>query len=161
MAQGLQAIEALAAAGSQVEAVTPERSLGADVDGMNHAAFQRIFAEQDVKITVNTRLASVTRQGNRLLATLGTDYADRQWTREVDQVVVEHATLPAEDLYFDLKPLSRNLGETDYPALTAGLPQTIATNPEGTFQLFRIGDAVASRNIHAAIYDALRHAKDF
>jgi hypothetical protein len=27
--------------------------------------------------------------------------------------------------------------------------------------LFRIGDAVASRNIHAAIYDALRLAKDF
>jgi N-methyl-L-proline demethylase len=26
--------------------------------------------------------------------------------------------------------------------------------------LFRIGDAVASRNIHAAIYDALRLVKD-
>ena len=24
------------------------------------------------------------------------------------------------------------------------------------FQLFRIGDAVAARNIHAAIYDAMR-----
>jgi hypothetical protein len=30
----------------------------------------------------------------------------------------------------------------------------------GAFQLFRIGDAVASRNIHAAIYDALRLCKD-
>jgi hypothetical protein len=28
------------------------------------------------------------------------------------------------------------------------------------FQLFRIGDAVASRNIHAAIFDALRLVKD-
>jgi hypothetical protein len=26
--------------------------------------------------------------------------------------------------------------------------------------LFRVGDAVASRNIHVAIYDALRLAKD-
>ena len=33
-------------------------------------------------------------------------------------------------------------------------------NPAGAFRLFRIGDAVASRNIHAAIFDALRLAKD-
>ena len=39
-------------------------------------------------------------------------------------------------------------------------PQTIVTNPEGSFRLFRIGDAVSSRNIHAAIYDALRLMKD-
>ncbi len=161
MAQGLQAIEVLAGAGSNVEAVTPERSLGVDVDGMNHAAFQRIFAEHDVKITVSTNLQSVVQQGNRLLATLGTDFADRTWTREVDQVVVEHATLPAEDLYFDLKPLSRNLGEVDQQALINGKPQTIDSNASGTFQLFRIGDAVASRNIHAAIYDGLRYAKEF
>lgn len=35
-------------------------------------------------------------------------------------------------------------------------PQGLATNPSGTYQLFRIGDAVASRNIHAAILDACR-----
>jgi len=27
--------------------------------------------------------------------------------------------------------------------------------------LFRVGDAVASRNIHAAIYDSLRLCKEF
>lgn len=161
MAQGLQAVEVLSTAGARVEAVTPERSLGVDVDGMNHAAFQRIFAENDVRITVSTKLQSVARQGNRLLATLGTDFADRTWSREVDQVVIEHATLPAEELYFDLKPLSQNFGEVDQRALIDGTPQTIASNPDGTFQLFRIGDAVASRNIHAAIYDGLRYAKDF
>jgi hypothetical protein len=31
-------------------------------------------------------------------------------------------------------------------------------NDAGTYQLFRIGDAVASRNIHAAMYDARRIA---
>jgi hypothetical protein len=36
----------------------------------------------------------------------------------------------------------------------------MSPNPEGRFQLFRIGDAVAARNTHAAIYDALRLAKD-
>ena len=38
--------------------------------------------------------------------------------------------------------------------------QAVATNPDGAFQLFRIGDAVSARNIHAAIYDALRLVKD-
>ena len=32
-----------------------------------------------------------------------------------------------------------------------------ARNPEGMFDLIRIGDAVHSRNIHAGIYDALRY----
>ena len=51
---------------------------------------------------------------------------------------------------------SRNLGEVDQPALLAARPQTLIRNAAGAYQLFRIGDAVASRNIHAAIYDALR-----
>ena len=45
-------------------------------------------------------------------------------------------------------------------ALIAGRPQAVATNPDGHFQLFRVGDAVSSRNIHAAIYDSLRLCKD-
>ena len=41
-------------------------------------------------------------------------------------------------------------------ALIAVEPQRVRTNPTGTYQLFRIGDAVTSRNVHAAVYDALR-----
>jgi len=47
----------------------------------------------------------------------------------------------------------------DYEALIAGRPQTVIRNPQGAYQLFRIGDAVAARNTHAAIYDALRLCK--
>ena len=64
--------------------------------------------------------------------------------------------VPNDELYLDLVPGSRNLGEVDHPALLAGRAQEVATHPEGAYQLFRIGDAVASRSIHAAIYDALR-----
>jgi hypothetical protein len=77
-------------------------------------------------------------------------------TRLVDQVIVENATAPLADIYFDLKEDSVNRGEVDHEAFVAGRPQARRTNPDGKFQLFRIGDAVASRNIHAAIYDALR-----
>jgi hypothetical protein len=32
----------------------------------------------------------------------------------------------------------------------------VRRNDTGTYQLFRIGDAVNSRNVHAAVYDAYR-----
>ena len=47
-----------------------------------------------------------------------------------------------------------------YEDLLDGRPQSVRRNEAGAFQLFRIGDAVAARNTHAAIYDALRLAKD-
>ena len=51
-------------------------------------------------------------------------------------------------------------GPVDHDALTEGAKQTLIRHEEGTFQLFRIGDAVSARNTHAAIYDALRLVKD-
>ena len=158
---GLQAAEYLAEAGSRVEIVTPERTLGVDVSGLNHVPYARAFAKAGVRVTINTRLVGIARRGNRLVATLGSDFGGGTAEREIDQAVIEHGTTPVDDLYFALKPLSRNRGEVDHRALIAGRPQAIATNPEGAFRLFRIGDAVASRNIHAAIYDGLRFAKEF
>lgn len=159
--QGMQIAEFLVEAGASLEVVTPERMFGVDVNGMNHAPYGRALAAHDAKITVNSQLQSIEKKGNRLLVTLGSEYSDRQSTREVDQVVIECATRPLDQLYFDLKPQSRNRGAVDHRDLIEGRAQTIATNPDGGFMLFRIGDAVASRNIHAAIYDGLRYAKDF
>ena len=156
----LQAAEFLAESGSTVELVTPERFFAVEIGGLNHAAYARVFHRRGVRITINTRLKSVRRQGNALIATLGSDYGDSVEERHVDQVVVEHGTLPMADLYEELKPLSVNLGEVDHRALLAGQPQEVVRNVDGRFRLFRVGDAVASRNIHAAIFDSLRLAKD-
>jgi len=108
----------------------------------------------------DTCLIEVSREGNQLIAVLKNEYSLEEEERAVDQVVIEHGTLPAAELYFALKPKSKNLGETDLRALIDGRPQAIETNPEGAFMLFRVGDAQASRNIHAAIYDSLRLCKD-
>ena len=159
--QGLQVAELLATSGSKLEVVTAERMFGVDVGGMNHAPYGRVFADKDVKITVNARLEAIEREGNRFVATIGSEYSQRKSKRAVDQVVVECATRALDELYFDLKPLSRNQGEVDHRALIEGREQKTNSNPKGQFMLFRIGDAVASRNIHAAIYDGLRYAKDF
>ena len=68
--------------------------------------------------------------------------------------------MPLDDLYFELKPFSSNVGAIDYEALVKGQRQAVLRNGEGEFQLYRIGDAVSARNTHAAIYDALRLMKD-
>ena len=161
MHPGMQAAELLAQAGASVEIVSPERFFAPEMGGLNHALYARAFHRLGVRVTINARLLSVRRDGNALVATVGSDYGSRTEERHVDQVVVEHATLPADELYWELRPLSCNLGEVDHAALLDGRAQTVVRNPDGRFRLLRLGDAVASRNIHAAIYDGLRYAKDF
>jgi 2,4-dienoyl-CoA reductase-like NADH-dependent reductase (Old Yellow Enzyme family)/thioredoxin reductase len=158
---GLQAADLISASGAKVEIVTPDRSFAPEVMAMNLVPYMRNLQKRDTTFTVTWRLKSVVRDGNRLRATLGSDYSDVQRDRLVDQVVVNHGTRPLDDLYFALKPLSRNLGEVDYTALAEGREQALAPNPDSPFRLFRIGDAVAARNTHAAIYDALRLVKTF
>lgn len=158
---GLQAAEWLADAGANLEIVTPERFFAPEIGGLNHVAYAECFQRNAVTITINTRLGGVRRSDNRLVAELTSDYGDGRIDRVVDQVVVEHGTLPLDDLYRELKDGSFNRGAVDYRALIAGRPQQITANPDGGYRLYRIGDAVSSRNIHAAIYDALRLCKDF
>ena len=155
--QGMGAAELIANAGSRLELVSPERFFAPEMGGMNHVPYMRAFHEKGVTVTINTRLRCVRREGNQLVATLSSDFAESwQAERRVDQVVVEHGTLPLDDLYLALKPLSKNLGAVDYERLVKGGDIFPARNPDGGFVAFRIGDAVASRNIHAAIYDGIR-----
>ena len=156
----LQAAEIAAQSGAKVEVMTPDRVFAPDIMAMNLVPYMRSLQDKDVTFTVTRRLLDVTRQGNKLRATIGTDYSDHSHETEYDQVVVNYGTMPLDDLYFELKPMSSNGGAVDQDALLAGKPQTTVRNPEGAFQLFRIGDAVSARNTHAAIYDALRLLKD-
>ncbi|MDV4169341.1 N-methyl-L-proline N-demethylase HpbA [Rhodovulum sp. FJ3] len=155
----LQAADVVSATGAHVEIVTPDRSFAPEVMAMNLVPYMRTLQARDVTFTVTWRLISVEREGNQLRATLGSDYGGMTQDRLVDQVVVNNGTRPLDDLYFDLKPRSRNLGAVDYEAFANGAPQEVAPNPDGAFRLFRIGDAVAARNTHAAIYDGLRLAR--
>ncbi len=157
---GLMAAEIAAGAGAKVEVMTPDRIFAPDIMAMNLVPYMRALQDKDVTFTVTRRLLDVARDGNKLKATIGTDYSDLKTEKNYDQVVVNYGTLPLADLYFSLKPKSSNLGAVDHDALIAGQAQTLQPNPDGAFQLFRIGDAVSARNTHAAIYDALRLMKD-
>jgi 2,4-dienoyl-CoA reductase-like NADH-dependent reductase (Old Yellow Enzyme family) len=157
---GFTAAEFIAASCSRLEIATPERTLAPEIGGTNYPAYFKAIATHGVTVALNLRLEKVARAGNKLHATLFNEYDKSHHERVVDQVVVEHGTLPLDDIYFALKPGSRNLGEVDYGALIENKPQDVDRNLQGDYALYRIGDAVASRNIHAAIYDALRLAKD-
>jgi len=153
----LMAAEAIATQGGRVEVMTRDRSFAPEVMGMNLVPYMRALQDKDTVFTVARTLKSLSKSGNQLEAQIGTDYMSHTEKRSYDQVIVNQGTLPLDQLYFDLKPLSRNLGEVDHGALTSGhgalFPQR---NPQASFDLYRIGDAVSARNIHAAIYDALR-----
>ena len=153
---GLQAAEVARAVGATVEVMTPDRTFAPEVMGMTLSRYLKTLIGDRVRLTIGRRLLGVERFGNRLRASVGSDYTETVDHAEYDQVVVNYGTVPLDDLYFDLRPASRNGGAVDHRALIDGRPQALAPNPDGAYQLFRIGDAVSSRNVHAAIYDAAR-----
>lgn len=157
---GMTTAEFLAGSGAEVEHVTPERTIAPDVGGTSYPPYFKALSDGGVRTTLNLRLVAVRRAGNGLVAVFADPYGRRTVEKPAEQVVVEAGALPVDDLYFALKPLSVNGGEVDHAALLAGRPQTLVRDPAGRFRLFRIGDAVAHRNIHAAIFDALRLMKD-
>ena len=80
--------------------------------------------------------------------------------RNVSSSENEHGTVPLDDLYEELRATSCNNGNVDMDKLLAGQPQMTADDHDSGFQLFRVGDAVSSRDIHCAILDSRRLCKD-
>jgi len=153
----LMAAEIIAQTGGHVEIMTRDRSFAPEVMAMNLVPYMRSLQDKNATFTVARTLLGLNRNGNLINARIGTDYSALEQHRDYDQVIVNQGTIPLDDLYFDLKPLSRNLGNTDQTALIANDGDVFPrSNSNGAFDLYRVGDAVSSRNIHAAIYDALR-----
>ncbi|HEX6658776.1 MAG TPA: N-methylproline demethylase, partial [Ilumatobacter sp.] len=156
----LSAAELIARSGANLEIVTPERMFAVEIGGLNHVPYARAFNECETRITLHQKVLAVRRVNGKLEVELGSEQSKHRTCRLVDWVVVDHGTAALDDLYFELKEASSNRGAVDYGALMEGRKQSLVRNPEGTYQLFRIGDAVSSRNVHAAVYDALRLVKD-
>ncbi|HAU41468.1 MAG TPA: N-methylproline demethylase [Gammaproteobacteria bacterium] len=153
---GMTTAEFLAQSGCTLEYLSPEMMIAPDIGGSNHPAYLRSLYENGVTITLNQKLTGITREDDGLSATVYNEYTDSNSTRRFDQIICDSGTLPADELYFELKANSINLGEVDQDALLAGERQHQVNNPDGSYRLFRVGDAGASRKIHAAILDSLR-----
>ncbi|MGA0531662.1 FAD-dependent oxidoreductase [Hansschlegelia sp. KR7-227] len=150
--------ELLAKRGCLVEIATHDRMVAEEVGTTNQPIHLRELYKLGVVMTPNMELIEIYPEGNRLVAALRNTMTDAEEERVVDRVVVEHGTLPVDALYHGLKAGSVNKGQTDQGAIVRGEPQPYALSQ--AYALYRIGDAVAGRNIHAAIYDALRLCKD-
>jgi len=152
----LTAVEHLLDTASSIEIVTVDAAIGHDVGHTVLPDYLRRFYRAGVRITPDCELLGVQRAGGQLQATLRNTYSDETATRLVDQVVVEQGTEPISEVYDELRQSSRNRGQTDLEALAVGDVQPAVVDGSTGFALFRVGDAVAHRGVHSAIYDARR-----
>ncbi len=161
---GMSAADYLAQKGSLVELVTDDIKPGVGVGGTTFPTYYRSLYDKEVILTSDLILEKVYREGDQLVALLANEYTGQEEERVVDQVVIENGTHPDESLYYALKDDSINRGQIDIEALYAGTVQPVLAqldaNPGSGYVLWRLGDCVAQRNVHAAIYDGLRLCKD-
>ncbi|MEZ5776367.1 MAG: NADH:flavin oxidoreductase [Hyphomicrobiaceae bacterium] len=151
----LIAAEKVMAAGKSARIFTLDDHLGMDLHGAEQTFWKRRTHQIGLPLVFDQRLVGVTRRGNRLVAHFINELTDETREEEVDQILVENGTMPVAELWQGLRAGARNDGSTDLDALVAGKPQPAMAGREG-FELHRIGDAVSSRNVFAAIHDALR-----
>ena len=143
--------------------MTPDRMVAEDVGVTNHAIHLRNLYATGVTILPDRRLLSLERDGNQIKATNQNEYSAQDESRLYDQVVIEAGTVPLDDLYEELVSHSVNAGQSDIGSLIEGRRQPCLAGsrmPRAGFSLFRIGDCVSARGIHAAMLDANRICKE-
>jgi len=146
----------LAENGRDVQFVTIDDNVGLEMEYSARVVYRKRFAQNGVRTTIDHQLVRIERSGNQLVATFRHELTGEAMALTGSQVVVEHGTLPVDDLFHALRGRSANDGVSDIDALLAGRRQLPTPPADGQFELHRIGDAVTSRNVHGAIYDALR-----
>ena len=150
----LTAAEAIRRAGGEVAFFGLDGHLAMEMSYAEQVIWRRRNYEIGIEPRLDRRLERVTREGNRLRVTFRNELTDEAEEHETGRIVVEHGTRPADALFHGLADRSSNRGALDQQALLAGAPQPEAA--DDGFRLFRIGDAVSSRNIYAAVLDAFR-----
>ncbi|MEM7376735.1 MAG: FAD-dependent oxidoreductase [Pseudomonadota bacterium] len=148
--------DALVHTGCRLDIATPDRMLLQDLGPTTSSVALRALSAGGAAFSPLRELVAVARDGNRLRATLRDVLTQDSDDRLVDHVVSEHGGLPNDAVFLDLVPRSRNRGQLDLDAMIAGRGPFPDRDRDGTFMLARVGDAVARRNLHAAVLDALR-----
>lgn len=143
----------LAERGHTVQFVTIDDNVALEMAYSERVIYRKRFAQNGVRVVTDQQLLGVHAVGNRLEATFRHELTGALASLTAAQVVVERGTAPVTEVFDSLRPLSANDGVTVIGPLLAGTPQP---RLRGGFELHRIGDAVTSRNVHAAMYDAMR-----
>ncbi|MBB4571631.1 2,4-dienoyl-CoA reductase-like NADH-dependent reductase (Old Yellow Enzyme family) [Rhizobium leucaenae] len=147
----------LASEGASVCVATPDDALAIETPYPDKVGFRKRIAERGVRSLVDIRLVRVYRTAGKLIAVFRNEFTQAETEIATDQVIIENGTVPAEDVYQDLKPKSANQGVTDIALLLGDTTMDVLpTEAKAHFELHRIGDAIASRDIYASIQDAYR-----
>ena len=146
----------LAEHGREVQFVTIDEYVAMEMEYPSRTIYRKRFAERGVRVTTDNTLERVRQVGNRLVATFRHELTGATMELSASQIVIEHGTVPVTELFDALRGASVNDGVTELEALLERRPQLVVPPRGGAFELHRIGDAVTSRNVHGAVYDALR-----
>ena len=146
--------EFLARQGKKVDLVMLDDVPGKELDYSEQSSWKKRIAQEHIPTHAEYGLSAVTRDGNGLAAVFTHELTGEEMKIACDTVTVETGTLPVDDVYQELRSASANDGFLDLDAFVAGEPQP-SLDLDG-MSLFRIGDAAASRNVAAAVFDALR-----
>ena len=136
--------------------MTLDEQVGAELGYAEKPVHRKRLYRLGVSLHHDLMLLSVVRKDGRLSAGFRNDLTDETVEMLADQVVVERGTLPLDEVYQALRADARNHGVTDLEAIVRGRPQPDAAG-DG-YLLYRVGDAVSSRSLHAALFDAYRLA---
>ncbi len=146
--------EQLARAGKQVQLFMVDDLPAKELAYGERVVWKKRLAEEGIVPVGDHSLVSVERKGNGLVATVVSDLTGASLRIEAATVVVETGVLPVDEVFGTLCGGAVNRGQMDLDALAEGRPQP-GLEAEG-YTLFRIGDAAGSRNVQAAMFDAMR-----
>ncbi|MCT8267136.1 MULTISPECIES: NADH:flavin oxidoreductase [Afifella] len=151
---GPLAAEKAKEAGANVTYATIDVTICEELTYAERLRWKKRFLALGVTPVSETRLVAVTRKDNRLEAVLLNELSREETSVLVDQVIVEQGSIPMNELFEELRTTSKNDGITDIETFISLQPQPFRDG--AGFEVHRIGDAVSSRNIHAAMLDAVR-----
>jgi len=155
--EALSCAEQLAIDGAIVTFVTIDDRIGAELGYAEQPVHRKQLYQYGIGIQLDLMLLAVRREGERLVAIFRNDLTDDIVEIESDQIVVERGTFPVDEVFIELKENAANQGVTDIDALINVEPQP-DNSGKGDYLLYRVGDAISSRSVHAALLDAFRLA---
>ena len=154
--QGPSCAVHLAQAGARVNYVTIDAQLAEEMGASERVMHRKRFQQHRIPVHIDLQINSVEQAGDQLRATFVHELTDTQHSFTAKHILIEQGTTPVADLYHALREDACNKGVTDIPTLLASEAQPQHGTSEIGYELHRIGNAVSSRSIHAAVYDALR-----
>ncbi|OED37400.1 N-methylproline demethylase [Chromatiales bacterium (ex Bugula neritina AB1)] len=146
----------LAARGATVTLASIDDRPTAELGYAERASHRKQLYKQGITMLQDLMLLEVKSSGNRISARFRNDLTDEPLELIADQIIVERGTVPVDELFYELKSNAVNSGDLDLEALLEAEPQP--GNDQQGYTLYRVGDAVSSRSMHAAILDSYRLA---